>query len=345
MGVNRGRRAVPCRVPARQRAAARAGAGGLQLPLRTDARRALRAGAHRPATPAPRTSSSRATRSTTPTSTCRPTIRSFRASSSRATSSSPASTARCSRRRTLEHGADRLQPDAHRPERRGQHLPAAASRSCRGARSPATSTSAACKRFGPQSSANLRLVQNVFSLQDDLVAHARAAPDQGRRPGRALPGQHGQPDVQPRHLRLPEPAARSSRNVPTRFVGLTPEAQFDRVLALHAVRLLRAGRSPRSTPRLTAQRRPALRVRRRMPADRYGRDSALPDLTRAEGDRRAALREPDLHEPLAARRRRVGRVRRRPDLGARRLRALLQHQQPAEPDRHGHQPAVRRRGS
>ena len=76
-----------------------------------------------------------------------------------------------------------------------------------------------------------------------------------------------------------------------------------------------------------------------MPSDIYGRDSALPDLTASAADHRAALREPDRHEPLAARRLRVGRLRRRPHVAARRLRAVLQHQQPAEPDRHGHQPA------
>ena len=99
VGRQSGGRAVSRRVPARQRAAARAGAGGLRLSLRADPRRALRAGAHRPERRSTGASCSRATRSTTPTSTCRPTIRSFRASSCRATSSSPASTARCSRRR------------------------------------------------------------------------------------------------------------------------------------------------------------------------------------------------------------------------------------------------------
>ena len=54
-------------------------------------------------------------------SSCRPTIRSSRASSSRGTSSSPANTATCFSRPHAEHGAPRLQPDAHRPERRGEH--------------------------------------------------------------------------------------------------------------------------------------------------------------------------------------------------------------------------------
>ena len=95
----RGGRAVSRRVPARQRTAARAGARGLQLPLRADARPAFRAGPDRSATPGRTGRSSRATPSTTPTSSCRPTIRSFRASSSRATSSSPPSIARSSRPR------------------------------------------------------------------------------------------------------------------------------------------------------------------------------------------------------------------------------------------------------
>ena len=58
------------------------------------------------------------------------------------------------------------------------------------------------QRFGPQSSANLRLAQNVYSGQYDLT-HTRgghllkAGVDR-----RALPRLHDQPDVQPRHLHL-----------------------------------------------------------------------------------------------------------------------------------------------
>src|SRR5207244_1070259 len=60
---------------------------------------------------------------------------------------------------------------------------------------------------------------------------------------------------------------------------------------------------------------------------------------RSDAYRRSAVPEPDLHEHLSAHGCRVGPVRRRHDVGPRRLRPVLQHQQPAEPDCHGHQPA------
>ena len=84
------------------------------------------------------------------------------------------------------------------------------------------------KRFGPQSSGNLRLVQNVFSFQDDLVLHARTA--LARRPARLV--EHYQDNmVNPTFsLGIFSFANLSAflRNVPSNFVGLTPEAQFDR---------------------------------------------------------------------------------------------------------------------
>ena len=105
--------------------APRSARGSLSTPsLRADARPAVRAGPHRPQRRR-RTSSSRATPSTTRTSSCRPTTRSSPASSCRATSSSPASTGRCCRD-DVQHDAARLQPHAHRPECRSQHLAAAA---------------------------------------------------------------------------------------------------------------------------------------------------------------------------------------------------------------------------
>jgi len=132
------------------------------------------------------------------------------------------------------------------------------------------------KRFGPQSSANLRLVQNVFSVQDDLV-HTR---------GRHLfklggLAEHYQDNMVNPTFSLgiyafPNLSA-FLRNVPNNFVGLTPEAQFDRywrftlfgVYAQDEVRLNR---------RLTVNG--GLRYEAStLPADKYGRDSALPDLT------------------------------------------------------------------
>ena len=61
------------------------------------------------------------------------------------------------------------------------------------------------RRFGPQSSGNLRLVQNVFSAQSDLVQTRGRHVLKAGGAGRALPGQHGQPDVQPRHLHVRRP--------------------------------------------------------------------------------------------------------------------------------------------
>ena len=86
-------RALSRGISACQRPVARPGPRHLQLPVRSAPRRALRAGPRR-LQPAAATSCSPATPSTTPTSSCRPTIRSSRATSSRATSSSPANTAR-----------------------------------------------------------------------------------------------------------------------------------------------------------------------------------------------------------------------------------------------------------
>ena len=144
VGVNPAGRAVPARVSrAPNGPSLGQGLARLQLPVRSDARPALRAGPRRLQPRRQRAVLRAATPSTTRTSSCRPTIRSSRASSCRATSSSPASTGRCSRPNAVQHGAPRLQPHARRPERRGQHLAAARRRSCRAARSSATSTSAA----------------------------------------------------------------------------------------------------------------------------------------------------------------------------------------------------------
>ena len=74
-----------------------------------------------------------------------------------------------------------------------------------------------------------------------------------------------------------------------------------------------------------------------MPQDR--RDVALIQPLGSPGHPGAALPEPDLQEHLAARRLRLGRHGRREDVLARRLRLVLQHEQPAEPHRHRDQPA------
>ena len=62
------------------------------------------------------------------------------------------------------------------------------------------------QRFGPQSSANLRLVQNVFSVQDDSRARRGQHLVKAGALAEHYQRQHGQPDVQPRHLLVRQPA-------------------------------------------------------------------------------------------------------------------------------------------
>ncbi len=91
-----------------------------------------------------------------------------------------------------------------------------------------------------------------------LVLFAREALREGRRAGRALPGQHGQSDLQPGYLLVPEP-----ERVPAQRAEQLrrPDAggAIRSLLALHALRLLRAGRVPRDAA-ADAQRWSALRV-------------------------------------------------------------------------------------
>ena len=192
------------------------------------------------------------------------------------------------------------------------------------------------KRFGPQSSANLRLVQNVFSLQDDLV-HTR-----GRHTIKAggLIEHYQDNMVNPTFsLGIYRFASINTflRATALSFVGLTPEAQFDRYWNFTLFGALRARRLPgHAEPH--RQRRSALRVHDHAEGQVRPRlGAARPD--RIGADDRSALRQLELQEHLAARRLRLGHFRRRPHGAAWRLRALLQHQQPPEPDRHGDQSA------
>ena len=132
------------------------------------------------------------------------------------------------------------------------------------------------KRFGPQSSANLRLVQNVFSLQSDLV-HTR-----GRHTIKAggLAERYQDNMVNPTFsLGIYRFASLATflNGTATNFIGLTPEAQFDRywrftLFGLYVQDDYQVG------PRLTVNG--GLRYEfNTMPKDIYGRDSALPDLT------------------------------------------------------------------
>ncbi len=135
------------------------------------------------------------------------------------------------------------------------------------------------KRFGPQSSVDVRLVQNVFSFQDDLV-HAR-----GKHVLKAggLVEHYQDNMVNPTFslgiYAFPNLSA-FLRNVPNNFVGLTPEAEFDRYWRFTLFGFY-AQDEYRLTPRLTVNA--GLRYEfTTMPEDIYGRDSSLPDLTASQ---------------------------------------------------------------
>jgi hypothetical protein len=135
------------------------------------------------------------------------------------------------------------------------------------------------KRFGPQSSVDVRLVQNVFSFQDDLV-HSR-----GRHliKAGALVEHYQDNMVNPTFslgiYAFPNLSA-FLRNVPNNFVGLTPAAQFDRYWRFTLFGFY-AQDEYRLTPRFTVNA--GLRYEfTTMPEDIYGRDSSLPDLTASQ---------------------------------------------------------------
>ncbi len=135
------------------------------------------------------------------------------------------------------------------------------------------------RRFGPQLSGNLRLVQNVFSLSNDLV-HTR-----GRHVVKAgVLAEHYQDNmVNPTFgnglFAFPN-LTRFFENRPNTFIGLTPEAQFDRywrftLFGFYVQDDFQIG------PHLTVNG--GLRYEfTTMPEDKYGRDSALPDLNASE---------------------------------------------------------------
>jgi hypothetical protein len=135
------------------------------------------------------------------------------------------------------------------------------------------------KRFGPQSSGNLRLVQNVFSVQNDLV-HTR-----GRHVLKAgALAEHYQDNmVNPTFsLGIFTFADLNAflTNRPATFIGLTPEAQFDRYWRFTLFGLY-AQDDFQITPRVSLNA--GLRYEfSTVPEEKYGRDSALPDLMGSE---------------------------------------------------------------
>ena len=150
---------------------------------------------------------------------------------------------RSSRSNDAEHDTARLQPHAHRPERGGEHLAAAAAVHP-GPRQHGRHRHRRAAALRPaelgQPAAGAERVQPAVRPR----AHARTAPAQGRRAGRALPGQHGEPDVQPRHLHVCRP-----ERVPDQPAGQLrrPDAgsAVRSLLALHALRRLRCRTSSR----------------------------------------------------------------------------------------------------
>lgn len=131
------------------------------------------------------------------------------------------------------------------------------------------------RRFGPQSSANLRLVQNVFSLQYDAVQ------TRGRHvlKGGALVERYQANMVNPTFslgiYAFPNLNA-FLRGMPNNFIGLTPDAQFDRYWRFTLFGFYLQDDFQLS-PHVSVNA--GLRYEfSTMPADKYGRDSALPNL-------------------------------------------------------------------
>ena len=282
-----GRRAVPERVPAANGDNLGGGLALYTLPLRPDAGPGLPAGPRRLQPRARRTSSSRATPSTMPTSGCRPTIRSSRARSCRATSSSRASTARRSAER-VQHAPLRLQPHARRPERRGEHgrcPPFVPGRELVG-----DIDIGGMQRFGPQTSADLRFAQNVFSGQYD------AAWTRGRHlfKAGALVERYLQDMVNPTFSLGIYPFANLRaflENRPTQLRRPDAGGAHRSVLAVHAIAGLYAQDDFQVHAARHAERRAALRVDDDADGHRRPRLGARqPD--RHRGHRRPAVREP-----------------------------------------------------
>src|SRR4029453_606070 len=135
------------------------------------------------------------------------------------------------------------------------------------------------KRFGPQSSGNLRLVQNVFAFPDDLVHSRGKHLIKGGGPLEYYQDNMVNPTFSLGIYAFPNLSA-FLRNVPNNFIGLTPDAQFDRYWRFTLFGFY-AQDEFRVTPQLTLNG--GLRYEfTTMPEDIYGRDSSLPDLSASQ---------------------------------------------------------------
>ena len=145
-------------------------------------------------------------------------------------------------------------------------------------------------RFGPQSSGNLRLTQNVYGVRRRPVLYTGASRAKIRRPAGALSGQHVQPDVRRGNLHVCR-FARVSREPARALHRHLPQGALDRYWRFNLVAMYGQD-NWRVSSRLTLNL--GLRYEfSTMPVDIYGRDSALINL-RTAPRRRTALPESNL---------------------------------------------------
>ena len=285
------------------------------------------------------TSSSSATPTTRPSSTCPPTSRSSRGPSCRGTSSRPPSTGGCSRRGTLatfrarllaaRASARRSRPTPSQPlapfvpgrESLRGDIDIGGDPALRARRSRPTSP---CARTSSPSTATSSTPAGRHSLKAGVLVERYQSDEYN--PTFSL-GIYTFANLEA----LPA-------QPPLRFIGLTPEGDLERQWPFTLLRPLRAGRGP---PRRAAdaQRRAALRVRDAA-ARRAGAATSTCPTSSLPRSRSGPLYENPTGKNVSPRLSFAWDVLgRRAHVAARRLRALLQHQQPAEPDRHRHQPA------
>ena len=316
--------------------------------------------------------SATASRATRSRSIRRSTRISFRGGSTTASAAPPALRP-LHLRRCRPVSADRLSAvPARRSCRATSSSPANIAASCRRARSTRSASASAGRRIGQNVEANTSQPLPPFVAGRDIDRqhrHRRHPAVSGRRPpptcGSSRTCSAAQSDlVQTRGRHLIKVGALVERyqdNMvnPTFSLGIYTFADLQRFLRNRPATLRRpdsrwcssiaTGASPCSAstcrtigrlhPRRHAERRAALRVHDACRGDIYGRDSALPNLTESAPTVGPLYENPtytNLSPRLGVG---VGRLRRRPDVVRGGLRALLQHQQPAEPDRDGDEPA------